>query len=154
MAYDEKYRKRAIAYKEAGHTFKELKEVFGIGANTYYDWKTLLETTGTLKYTPPTSRKRKIDNEALKRAIAEKPDSYLRELAEIFDCSLQAIDKKLKKLGITLKKRRSPIPKNQRRSADPIWSELAKSPSENVSMSTKALLINLFSANAAERHAE
>ena len=117
MAYDEKYRKSAMAYKEAGHTFKELKEVFGIEANTYYDWKTLLETTGTLKYTPPTSRKRKIDDGALKRAVEEKPDAYLRELAEIFGCSLQAIDKKLKKLRITLKKRRLPIPKNPRKSA-------------------------------------
>jgi transposase len=84
---------------------------------TYYNWKDLLERTGRIKYIPPPSRKRKIDSEALKRAAEEKPDSYLRELAEIFDCSLQAIDKKLKKLGITLKKRRLPIPRNQRKSA-------------------------------------
>jgi len=116
MAYDEKYRRKAIAYKEAGHTFKELKEVFGIYPTTYYQWKNRLETTGSLEYIPPATRKRKIDNEALKRVVEEQPDLYLRELAEIFDCSLQAIDKKLKKLGITHKKRHSRTPKNQRKS--------------------------------------
>ena len=120
MAYEEKYRKRAIAYKESGHTFKELKEVFGITSGTYYAWRRLLERTGTLKFTPPTIRKRKIDNEVLKRAVEEKPDAYLRELAELFDCSPQAVDKKLKKLGISLKKRHSPILKDQRKSAENI----------------------------------
>ncbi|MDR3348981.1 MAG: transposase [Acidaminococcales bacterium] len=37
MAYDTKYRERAIAFKKAGHTFAELKDVFGITAATYCD---------------------------------------------------------------------------------------------------------------------
>ena len=28
MAYNEKYRERAISYKDNGHTFKELQETF------------------------------------------------------------------------------------------------------------------------------
>ena len=115
MAYDEKYRKRAMAFKEAGHTFKELLEVFGIHSTTYYEWKNLLETTGCVKYTPPATRNRKIDNEALKQAIEERPDAYLRELAEIFECSAQAIDQKLKRMEITLKKRPLLIQKNQKK---------------------------------------
>ena len=117
MAYDEKYRRKALEFKAAGNTFKRLKEVFGIESSTYYRWKNLLETTGTLKSTPPATRKRKIDSEELKRAIEEKPDVYLRELAEKFDCTGPAIQKRLKKLGITLKKRRSCIPKDQTKSA-------------------------------------
>ena len=117
MAYDKKYRAKALAFKAAGNTFKRLKEVFGITARTYYLWKNRLETTGSLESTPPATRNRKIDNEELKRAVEEKPDSYLRELAEKFDCSEPAVHKKLKKLGITYKKRRSPTPKNPRKNA-------------------------------------
>jgi transposase len=33
------YRKRAVAYKQEGHTFKQLREAFGIPSETYYQWK-------------------------------------------------------------------------------------------------------------------
>jgi len=114
MAYDEKYRKRAIEYKENNHTFKELKEAFRITSNTYYEWKKLMEETGSLKYNNAKTRRRKIDKEKLKQAIEEKPDAYLRELAELFDCTEQAIFYALKKMKITLKKRRLHILKNQK----------------------------------------
>ena len=39
MAYSEDYRKRAIEYKDSGHTFGELREAFKIPPRTYYDWK-------------------------------------------------------------------------------------------------------------------
>jgi hypothetical protein len=35
MAYEEKYRARAVEFKESGHTFEQLKEVFGIHSHTY-----------------------------------------------------------------------------------------------------------------------
>ena len=37
MAYSMDYRKRAVEYKDAGHTFKELEEAFKIPPITYYD---------------------------------------------------------------------------------------------------------------------
>ncbi|GHV52072.1 hypothetical protein FACS1894216_07570 [Synergistales bacterium] len=37
MAYDEKFRAHAVAFKDGGHTFKRLKEVFGICSATYYE---------------------------------------------------------------------------------------------------------------------
>jgi transposase len=115
MTYDIRFREKAIVFKENGHTFLELKEVFGITCKSYYAWKALLEETGSLEKPKPTERKRKIDNEALKRAVEEKPDSYLREIAEIFGCSFQAVANKLRKLGITLKKRRLHTPKNPKK---------------------------------------
>jgi hypothetical protein len=36
MAYSADYRKAAIAFKQAGHTFKELGEAFKITPRTYY----------------------------------------------------------------------------------------------------------------------
>ncbi len=108
MGYDEKYRKAAVEYKNSGHTFKELKEAFKISSSTYYEWVSYKETTG--HYAPPkmvkSTRKRKIDPIALAKAVEEKPDAFLRELALLFDCSINAIHKRLKEQKITYKKRR------------------------------------------------
>jgi hypothetical protein len=43
-----------------------------------------------------------------KQAVKEKPNAYLRELAEQFGCTPQAVFYMLLKMGITLKKR--PLP--------------------------------------------
>lgn len=43
MAYSKDYRKRAVEYKDEGHTFQELREVFKIPPVTYYDWKEKIE---------------------------------------------------------------------------------------------------------------
>jgi transposase len=105
MAYDERFRARAVEYKDGGHTFKQLKEVFGICSATYYEWRKNKEITGF--YTPKNerrTRKRKIDPEELKSAVEEKPDTYLREFAEKFNCSITAVHKRLKQLKITYKK--------------------------------------------------
>ena len=37
------FRRRAVAYKDEGHTFGELREAFGIPAQTYYQWKRKLQ---------------------------------------------------------------------------------------------------------------
>lgn len=117
MAYDEKYRARAVAFKESGKTFKELKEVFGICSYSYYAWKKNKERTGY--YAPAkkekATRKRKIDPAALELAINEKPDAYLRELAKKFNCSTTSIHNRLKQSKITLKKRRLPTQKNPKK---------------------------------------
>jgi transposase len=105
MAYDEKFIARAVDFKDRGHTFKQLKETFGICSYSYYKWKRMKERTGcyVLKSEKAT-RKRKIDSEELILAVKEKPDSYLRELAQKFNCSTVAVHKRLKQLKITYKK--------------------------------------------------
>ena len=37
MAYSIDFIKRAVAYKQGGHTLKQLQEAFGVPAETYYD---------------------------------------------------------------------------------------------------------------------
>jgi transposase len=116
MAYDEKFRKCAVAFKDNGHTFRELREVFGIYSAVYYKWKKNKEMTGF--YAPQKgkqTRRRKIEPEKLRMAVAENPDAYLRELAEKFGCSAVSVYNRLIQLGITLKKRHSPIRKNPRK---------------------------------------
>jgi transposase len=113
MAYSEDYRKAAVEYKQNGHTFKELKEVFGITPCTYYQWVGYLETAGTYKpVIKRTRRWRKIDPAELKKAVEEKPDLCPRELSSKFNCSTTAIRKRLAQLGFTYKKRPSPIREN------------------------------------------
>lgn len=103
MAYSKDYREAAIAYRQSGHTFRELKEVFKITPRTYYQWVEKSEMSGNVKVKQ--TRKRKIDPDALKKAVEEKPDAYLRELSEMFNCSTTAVHKRLVGLGITYKKR-------------------------------------------------
>ena len=103
--------RRAVAYKDEGHTFIELKNAFKIPPETYYIWKGKLENgySGEKVFR---ERRRKIGKELLRQTIAGKPDLFLHELAEMFDCSVQAVFYALEKLDITRKKNNSPIRKN------------------------------------------
>jgi transposase len=104
MAYSLDYKKRAVAYKQEGHTFKQLREAFNIPSQTYYDWKEKLER-GYYDAPIKRERQRKIDKAALQQAVAENPDAFLYELAEPYQCSPQAVFYALQKMNITLKKR-------------------------------------------------
>ena len=108
--------RRAVAYREEGHTFKELKGAFNIPAETYYQWREKLGNgyDGTKVFR---ERSRKIDKEKLKKAVEERPDAYLYELARMFCCSPQAVFLMLEKLNITRKKSPLPITKSLKRNA-------------------------------------
>ena len=115
MAYSIDLIRKAVEFKQKGYTFKQLKEVFGVPSQTYYQWIERLENGFYDVKKPKQERKRKIDKEKLKQAIAENPDAYLYELAKPFGCSYQAVFAALKKMGITLKKRPLPTVKNPKR---------------------------------------
>ena len=93
----------AVAYRDEGHTFMELKTVFKIPPETYYLWKEKLENgyTGEKVFR---QRKRKIDKDILRQAVKDNPSIYLYELAKKFDCTEQAVFYALEKLKITRKK--------------------------------------------------
>ncbi|MGR3952485.1 MAG: IS630 transposase-related protein [Chlamydia sp.] len=55
-----------------------------------------------LDYMDPTQAKLTIKNS--KKHIEENPDKYLREIAEVFSSTLQAVFYACKRLNITLKK--------------------------------------------------
>jgi transposase-like protein len=91
-----------------------LREAFGIPAQTYYQWKRKLQN-GYYEIKIVRERKRKIGKEELKQAVAEKPDAYLRELAEKFGCTESAVFHALERLKITRKKSVLPTTKNPKR---------------------------------------
>ena len=115
MAYSIDYIKRAVAYRQEGHTFKELTETFGIPSATYYDWDEKLNS-GYYEIAIKRERRRKIDKEMLRQAVADKPDAFLKELAEQFDCTVPAVFYALQKLDISRKKNYLPITKNPKKS--------------------------------------
>ena len=103
MAYSIDFIKRAVAYRQAGHTFEQLRTAFAISSATYYDWANKLHN-GHYAIKTKRERQRKINKEALKQAVQEKPDAFLKELAQQFNCTSTAIHYALEKLHITRKK--------------------------------------------------
>ncbi|MDR3343179.1 MAG: transposase, partial [Treponema sp.] len=76
MAYDSKFRKRVIAYKDSGHTFTDVYEAFGVTDRSYYIWKEQLETVGDFVYNYRKEHKGKISTERLNELVENHPDWY------------------------------------------------------------------------------
>jgi hypothetical protein len=110
MAHSIDFKKLVLKYRRDGHTVEETCTFSGIVHSTFYRW----EAEEALGFPEKEKRsyEKKIRKEELKKAVEERPDSYLRELAEPFNCSPQAVEKALKAMKITLKKRHLPTPKN------------------------------------------
>ena len=117
MAYSEDLRERVLAYLSEGHTQENARKVFKVGRSTMRRWKKQLNEQGHLKNKPLNRSFRKIDPEKLATYIKEQPDAYLREMAEIFNCTLEAVRQALKKLKITRKKRQKSIERETKKSA-------------------------------------
>lgn len=105
MSYERRYRERVLRYVAQGHTYAETQEVYGVSASAIKQWRKLLAQTGDLKDALPNRHFRKIDPDKLRQYVQDHPDAYLREIAEVFGCSIAGIDKTLRKLRITRKKR-------------------------------------------------
>jgi transposase len=104
MAYDIKYRLRALEYWSEGNSKIKTAEVFKVSTSTLQSWKSLLKETGKLEPKKRPETWRKIEPERLRRFVEENPDAYLREIAAEFECAIHAVEKALKRLGITRKK--------------------------------------------------
>ena len=98
MAYSIDFIKTAVAFKQNGHTLKQLHETFGIPAETFYQWENRLESGYYDVKRPKQERNRKINKEQLKKVVAENPDAFLYELAALFSCSPQAVFSMLHKM--------------------------------------------------------
>ncbi len=100
----EDIRKRTIEYREEGHTLEETRKTFKVSIKTIRTWEKKLKEEGTLAKKPLNRSFKKINPDKLIEYVKEHPDAYLREIAEEFSCSINAISKTLKRLKITRKK--------------------------------------------------
>lgn len=89
--------KKDIHQKKTGKTVK-------IAVSTIQRCEKQLKEKGDLENKPLNRPFKKINPEKLKEYIKEHPDSYIKETAEVFNCSTTAIIKAFKRLGITRKK--------------------------------------------------
>ena len=83
---------------------KEAQEVFRVGSTTIKRWRKLRKETGRVDDRPRKDWHKKIDPVKLQAYYENTPESYLSEAAEVFGCSINAIFKARKRLGITRKK--------------------------------------------------
>ena len=104
MAYDIKFREQVLKFIDNGYTIKEAHELFGVGTTTIKGWKKLRKETGKLEKRPLKRNHKKICPKLLKVYITQNPDSYLIEIADIFNCSPQAVYSALKRLNLRRKK--------------------------------------------------
>jgi len=104
MAYDAKYRGKVLRFIGKGNTIQKAHEVFEVGITTIKEWKKLQKETGKLEKRPLERKPIKICPDRLKAYIETNPDSYLEEIAEVFNCTPQAIFYALKRAKITRKK--------------------------------------------------
>ena len=116
MAYSLDLRKKVMAYRK-NNSLQATRETFNISITTIMDWEELLRTTGSLSKRPLTRGFKKIDPEKLAQYIIEKPDAYLREMADHFGCTVWAVSQALDKQKITLKKLKHAMLKQAKKSA-------------------------------------
>ena len=109
MSYSEDYRKITIKYRQEGHTLEETKKIFKVSIATIRAWEKQFKEKGDFKPKVPNRPFKKIDPEKLKEYVQQHPDAYLKEMAEQFHCSSEAVRKALKRLKITRKKKRFTI---------------------------------------------
>ena len=107
MAYDVTFRKKVVEFHKEGHSLRKTAKIFKIGFTTLKVWKKEIDENGVpqAKYVLKASKTKKLPKEELLKYVKEHPDSYLHEIGEHFGCSVEAVRKAFKKLGITRKKR-------------------------------------------------
>jgi len=105
MAYDSKFKKRAIEHHIDGTTTRATAKAFQISTNTLNEWLKEYREHGEFTIKQKPANNTKLTEEALIEYYANNVDSYQEEAAEHFGVSQSGISRALKRLKITRKKR-------------------------------------------------
>ena len=124
MTYSLELRKKALRYLDKMGDRKKVAEAFGITLRTLANWLRR-NREACLAPKPRRSSPTLIDNQKLRFFIQEHPDAYLREIAEEFGCTIQAVFYACKRLKISLKKRH-PIIRREMSRKEKILSKKSK----------------------------
>lgn len=84
MAYNEKYRRRAVENRKKGHTIEETAKVFKIGATAFKRWTKKHEETGEMSDKELKRTFKKVDHVKLEEYLELHPEAYLAEIANNF----------------------------------------------------------------------
>lgn len=118
MAYSPDLRKRILDYVETGGKKSEAARLFSVARSTIDRWLAA-ENPFAIRKTGP-KKMRVIDEEALRKHVADFPDLTQKERAAHFKVSEFCIGYGLRKLGITRKKRHSDISNAVMKNEQPI----------------------------------
>ena len=113
MPYSNDLRQRVMQFVETGGCKKEAVKIFGVCLKTIWNW-IKRKKEGNLAPKVRVTPSRKIDRQLLLEFIDSHPDAYLREIADHFGVSIQAIFYACKRHKISLKKRLSFTKKEMR----------------------------------------
>jgi len=106
MAYSNDLKERVIAYLKEGHTLEETQKIFKVGISTMARWKKASAPEhGHEKKKPQTRAFRKIDPKELTAYVEKHPNAYLREIAEHFSCTSEAVRQALAKHKLPQKRK-------------------------------------------------
>ena len=105
MAYSIDARELVLKYRDNGHTLDETKREFGISVSTIRDWEGLRSANGSLAKKELNRSPRIYKSKELRAYNAEKPDAFLKEIAEHFGGSITGAHDALKREKITYKKK-------------------------------------------------
>ena len=118
MAYGVDFRDCVIRNIESGMSWRDAAKTFNISTGSISKWLNNLSRTGNVtdvarkEYKP-----KKINSEMLLEELNKAPDATLQELSTHFSCSENSIWKRLKKLGITRKKKQRSTRSEMKKSA-------------------------------------
>jgi transposase len=100
MSYSEHFRRKILAKLEEGYSIRAVAAQFEINKNTIVEWKKRIEIKKLVYETS------KINDDALREDVEKYPDAYQYERAARFNCGVSSIGAALKRLNITVKKKR------------------------------------------------
>lgn len=115
MAYSVELKQKALDYLDKCGKINQVAIAFGVDRDTIRAW-VKKKQSGNLSHCSGGYRYSKIDKEQLLNFIQAKPDAYLYEIAQLFDCSRVAVFKALKRINITLKKAQPTLSKTHKKS--------------------------------------
>jgi len=113
MGYSKDLRRCVIQFIQNGGGKAEASRLFGVGESTIYLWMKTPERCQALKTGP--KQNWKLNLSQLSKAVEERPDAYLSELAEIVGTGISTVYYGLKKLKLSRKKNQSLRGKKRKR---------------------------------------
>jgi len=137
MTYSLDLRKKALKYLDKIGDRKDVAETFGITLRTLANW-IRRKRDNCLAPKQRRCAPSLIDSQQLQSFIQEHPDAYLREIANKFGTTLQAVFYACKRLKISLKKRHLTTRREMRRKEESLSKRSKRSRKKIESISMKA----------------
>lgn len=130
MGYSLDLRKKVINYVNKGHSREDASKIFGVGVRTIYRWIARFKA-GSLAETKAHKPWKKLDPQALAKAVEKNPGYKLSDFAKLFKVTTAAICLAFKTLGITRKKRQ-PSTENEMKQSDRYFWHISRSTKQKI----------------------